>query len=323
MRLGPCAAGGRPGWPNELVGIDLVTGAGGYTGSYVARRLLDRGRRVRTLTRVPSSVTGYDDEPVEAFAYAFDDMDRLGQAFDGVDTFYNTYWVRFRHGAVDHDVAVAHSRSLVGAAAKAGVRRIVHVSIMNPDAASPYPYHRGKALVEQAVQESGIPFAIVRPSALFGGNEVLLNNVAWLLRRLHVFTVPGDGRYPIRPTHVEDVADLMVTLGAGDDDVVRNAGGPETFEFGALVRLIRDAIGARALVVDAPRALVRPLTGLVNAITRDVTVHPDELDTLMQGLASCDGPPAGERRYTDFLREHAATYGRTYAHEVRRNYSGT
>ncbi len=198
---------------------------------------------------------------------------------------------------------------------------MVHVSIMNPDVASPYTYHRGKALVEQAVRDSGMSYAILRPSVLFGGAETLLNNVAWLLRHLHAFTVPGDGHYLVRPTHVEDLADLMVALGGGDDDVVRNAGGPETFEFGALVRLIRDTTGARAVVVDAPRALVLPLTRLVNLVTGDVTVHPAELDSLMAGLASCDGPAAGERRYTDFLAEHAGGYGRTYTNEVRRNFA--
>ncbi len=297
---------------------DLVTGANGYSGAYVARRLVDSGRHVRTLTRDPASAVG----PVEALPYRFDDLDRLTAAFDGVDTFYNTYWVRFGRGGATHESAVANSRLLVAAAARAGVRRMVHVSIMNPDPASPYTYHRGKAQVEQAVRDSGMGYAIVRPSVLFGGAETLLNNVAWLLRHLHAFTVPGDGRYPVRPTHVEDLADLMVGLGGGTDDVVRNAGGPETFEFGALVRLIRDAIGANAVVVHAPRALVLPLTRVVNLVTRDVTVHPAELDSLMEGLASCDGPPAGGRRYSDFLAEHAGSYGRTYANEVRRNFAG-
>ncbi|ACZ31145.1 NAD-dependent epimerase/dehydratase [Xylanimonas cellulosilytica DSM 15894] len=296
---------------------DLVTGANGYTGSFVAQRLLDAGHHVRTLTRDPGSVVG----PVEPFPYRFDDAEALADAFRGVDTFYNTYWMRFVRGTATHDVAVTRSRALVTAAARAGVRRVVHVGIMNPDVRSPYSYHRGKALAEQAVREAGPSFAIVRPSVLFGGNEVLLNNIAWLLRHLHVFAVPGDGRYPVRPTHVEDLADLMVALGARDDDVVRNAGGPETFEFGALVRLIRDAIGARALVVDLPRALVLPLTRLVGLVTRDVTVHPDELDSLMEGLASCDGPAAGSRRYTDFLAQHREAYGRTYTNEVRRNFT--
>lgn len=297
---------------------DLVTGVNGYTGGYVASRLADSGRHVRTLTRDPASVVG----PVEAFPYDFDHPDRLAAAFDGVDAFYNTYWVRFGRGGATHEVAVANSRLLVAAAARAGVRRMVHVSIMNPDLVSPYTYHRGKALVEQAVRDSGMGYAIVRPSVLFGGAETLLNNVAWLLRHLHAFAVPGDGRYPVRPTHVEDLADLMVALGGGTDDVVRNAGGPETFEFGALVRLIRDATGARAVVVDAPRAVVLPLTHVVNLVTRDVTVHPAELDSLMAGLASCDGPPAGERSYRDFLAEHAGSYGRAYANEVRRNFAG-
>ena len=297
--------------------IDLVTGANGYTGRYVASRLVAAGRDVRTLTRAPGSVDG----PIQAFPYAFDEPDRLAAAFQGVDTFYNTYWVRFLRGGATHELAVAHSRTLITAAARAGVRRMVHVSIMNPDADSAHTYHRGKAFVEQAVRDSGMGYAIVRPSVLFGGEEVLLNNVAWLLRRLHVFTVPGDGRYPVRPTHVEDLADLMVTLAGERDDVVRNAGGPETFEFGALVRLIRDAIGARAFVVDAPRALVLPLTRLVNRVTGDVTVHPAELDSLMEGLASCDGPTAGERRYTDFLAENAEDYGRSYTNEVRRKFA--
>lgn len=297
--------------------IDLVTGATGYTGAYVTARLHERGRRVRTLTRAAASVPA----PIEAFPYRFDDPAALAAAFEGVDTFYNTYWVRFERGASTHDDAVRNSRALIDAAAAAGVRRMVHVSIMHPDLESPYTYHRGKAVVEAAVRESGMAYAIVRPATLFGGNEILLNNVAWLLRRLHSFAVPGDGRYPIRPTHVEDLADAMVELGGSDEPVVRDAGGPETFEFGALVRLIRREIGARALVVHLPPSLVLPLSRVVNRITGDVTVHREELTSLMEGLASHPGPGIGTRRYTDFLHAHRDTYGRTYAHEVRRNFA--
>lgn len=295
---------------------DLITGATGYSGSYVAQRLQDQGRSIRTLTRDPAAVSG----AVEAFAYRFDQPDRMGPAFEGVDTFYNTYWVRFARGSLCHDDAVRNSLALIEAAASAGVRRMVHVSIMHPDLDSPYTYHRGKAVVEQAVKSSGMQYAIVRPSVLFGGDEILLNNVAWLLRHLHVFAVPGDGRYPIRPTHVEDLADLMVSLGASEDSVVRNAGGPETFAFGDLVRMIGAAVRARALVVDLPRVAVLPLIALVNRITGDVTLHREELDALIGGLASCDGEPAGPRRFSDFLATNAAGYGTSYASEVRRNF---
>ncbi|MCP3935938.1 MAG: NAD(P)H-binding protein [Actinomycetia bacterium] len=295
---------------------DLVTGATGYSGAYVSERLMNDGRSVRTLTRDPGAVSG----PIEAFAYRFDDPDQMREAFDGVDTFYNTYWVRFGRGSFTHDDAVANSIALVDAAARAGVRRIVHVSIMNPSVDSQYTYHRGKALVEQAVQASGMQYAIVRPSALFGGSDILLNNVAWLLRRLHVFAVPGDGNYPIRPTHVEDLADLMVALGASSDPVIRNAGGPETFAFGDLVRMIRDAIGVRALVMNVPKSVSLPMIRIVNCITRDVTLHREELDALMDGLASCDGEAAGHRHLSDFLADGTDDFGRHYASEISRNF---
>ncbi len=295
---------------------DLVTGAAGYSGAYVARRLLDSGRGVSTLTRDIAEVPA----PISAFPYRFDAPDDMVEAFRGVDTFYNTYWVRFGRGSFTHDDAVRNSIALVDAAVRAGVRRMVHVSIMNPGLDSPYSYHRGKAQVEDAVRASGMEYAIVRPSVLFGGNDILLNNVAWLLRRLHVFAVPGDGRYPIRPTHVEDLADLMVELGSRSSSMVRNAGGPETFAFGDLVRSIRDAVGTPALVMNLPKATVLPLISVVNRLTGDVTLHREELDALMDGLAACDGPPAGPRRLTDFLSEQAHELGAHYASEVRRNY---
>ncbi len=296
---------------------DLVTGAAGYSGAYVAARLLERSRVVRTLTRDLADVPA----PIEAFPYRFDEPDRMIEAFAGVDTFYNTYWVRFGRGSFTHDDAVRNSRALVDAATAAGVRRIVHVSIMHPDVDSPYSYHRGKALVERAVMESGMEYAIVRPSVLFGGGDILLNNIAWLLRRLHVFAVPGDGRYEVRPTHVEDFADLMVALGGAEGSVIRNTGGPETFAFGDLVRRIGDAAGARALVVELPKAAVLPLLSVVNRITGDVTLHREELDALMDGLASCDGEPAGHRRLTDHLIEQGRALGASYASEVGRNFT--
>ncbi len=302
-----------------MTDVDLVTGATGYSGSHVAQRLLDRGRSVRTLTRDASDVPA----PIEAFRYDFDRPSRMVEALTGVDTFYNTYWVRFGRGSFTHDDAVANSVALVDAAAAAGVRRMVHVSIMHPDVDSPYTYHRGKALVEQAVRDSGMEFAIVRPSVLFGGGDILLNNIAWLLGHLHVFAIPGDGRYPVRPTHVEDFADLMVALGNERGSVVRNAGGPDVFEFGELVRMIGAAAHARALVVELPKAVVLPMISIVNRLTGDVTLHREELDALMDGLASCDGEPAGPRRLADFLADQGRGFGARYASEVARNYTTT
>ncbi|HLJ08277.1 MAG TPA: NAD(P)H-binding protein, partial [Acidimicrobiia bacterium] len=184
----------------EDTGLDAVTGAFSYSGRAIADRLLGGSRRVRTLTghpgRAPSD-TAIDVRPLD-----FRDPAGLDASLRGVTTLYNTYWVRFAHGNVDHDVAVANSEALFAAAARAGVRRIVHVSITHADPGSPYPYFRGKGRVEAALDRSGVSHGIVRPAILFGGDGVLINNIAWLLRHLPVFAIGGDGEYRVRPMHV-------------------------------------------------------------------------------------------------------------------------
>jgi NADH dehydrogenase len=216
--------------------LDLVTGAFSYSGSHIARRLLDAGHRVRTLSFHPDRRHPLQDS-VEALAYQFDDPDELARSLEGVATLYNTYWVRFDHGQTSFEQAIERSRSLFAAAFRAGVARIVHLSITNPSIDSPLPYFRGKALVERALGEAGVPHSIVRPTLIFGGeNEVLLNNIAWILRRLPVFTVPGDGAYPVQPVHVEDLARICTEAARAETSVVVDAAGPERISFGELVR---------------------------------------------------------------------------------------
>ncbi|MCA9911125.1 MAG: NAD(P)H-binding protein, partial [Anaerolineae bacterium] len=150
-----------------------VTGGFGYSGSYIVRRLLDAGEEVITLTNTPRK-PGSPDIP--AYPLKFDDS--LVGALAGVDVLYNTYWVRFNHRNFTHRQAVENSRALFTAAKRAGVRRIVHVSITNPSAQSHLEYFSGKAQVERALIESGVAYAILRPAVLFGGDDILINNIA-------------------------------------------------------------------------------------------------------------------------------------------------
>ncbi|HUA95912.1 MAG TPA: NAD(P)H-binding protein [Acidimicrobiales bacterium] len=206
-------------------GLDAVTGAFGYSGRSIARRLLGTGRTVRTLTGHPGR--GGNQHEIEVRPLDFDDPAGLVSGLEGVTTLYNTYWVRFAHGSVDHALAVENSRALFTAARRAGVCKIVHVSILHPSVSSPYPYFRGKALVERALVESEIPYAVLRPSVLFDEEGILLNNIAWLLRHLPVFAVGGDGRYRVRPIHVEDLATLALEAAGWTDDRIVDAVGPE------------------------------------------------------------------------------------------------
>lgn len=303
----------------EDTGLDLVTGAFSYTGRAIAARLLDSGRRVRTLTGHPERPDPFGGE-VEAAPYAFDEPEQLVRSLDGVSTLYNTYWVRFERGGKTLDQAIGNSRTLFEAARAAGVGRIVHISITKPDAAPALPYFRGKAQVERDLAAVGVPHSIVRPTVVFGRGDVLVTNMAWLLRRFPVFAIPGAGDYRVRPVHIDDVARLCVEAAAGESGLSVDAVGPETFTFRDWVAMVRDAIGARAWLVHVPPALVPAATWGIGVVLRDVLLTREELTGLMAELVVTDGPTTGHVAFSDWLREHAADLGREWASEVGRHF---
>ncbi len=144
----------------------VVTGAFGYSGKYIAKRLLDQGQVVRTLTNSTRRANPFGDRIV-ASPYHFDDPSALAAALEGIDVLINTYWVRFDHRNFTHSLAVENTLKLFSAARQAGVGRVVHVSITNPSEDSALPYFRGKARLERALRDSGLPYSILRPAVLF------------------------------------------------------------------------------------------------------------------------------------------------------------
>jgi uncharacterized protein YbjT (DUF2867 family) len=308
-----------------MTDIDVVTGAFGYTGSYLTERLRADGRRVRTLTAHPRPQTAAGiptgDIPkggIEVHPFSFDDHAALVASLRGADTLYNTYWVRYVHGGTSYEQAVRNSKALIGAAAEAGVRRLVHISITKPQHDSFYAYYRGKAEVEDAVRASGLSYAIVRPTVLFGGNDILVNNIAWLVRHLPVFAVPGDGRYRLRPVATADLADLCVRLAPSDDDSTVNAVGPESFAFEDLVRAIARAVGTGCRVLHAPLAAVGLALPLIGLLTRDVVLTTDELRGLMAEYVHVDGEATCPTRLTDYLESRGRELGARYQSELAR-----
>lgn len=295
----------------------IVTGAFGYSGRYIAERLLACGLPVRTLTNSPERESPLAGR-VSVLPYAFDDPPRLAEALRGAAVLYNTYWVRFRHRGFSLAAAEANTRALFAAARRAGVGRIVHISITNPSEDSPLEYFRRKARLERALVESGLSYAILRPAVLFGGPDILINNIAWVLRRLPVFGVPGDGFYRVRPIHVEDLAALAVRLGQQHENGVFDAVGPETFTFRGLVERIGQIIGCRRPIVSVPPGLALGVSGALGALLRDVVLTRDEIRGLMAGLLDTDSPATGSTRLTQWAVEHAAALGVRYASELAR-----
>lgn len=300
--------------------LHVVTGVAGYTGRHVARLLLERGDRVRSLTGHPERPDPFGGR-VPAVPFDFDRPDRLAGHLAGADTLFNTYWVRFDHGATTFDLAIRNTRTLFAAARAAGVRRVVHVSITNPREDSPLPYFRGKACLERELQQSGVSWAILRPAVLFGGErDVLINNIAWCLRRFPAFLIPGSGRYGLRPIHVEDLAAAMVALGAGDDRRIVDAVGPEAYTYEALVWLVADALGRQPVVVHVPPGAALAGARAVGWLVGDVLLTRDEVTGLMAGLLESDAPAAGARSLREWVGRHAASFGHAYASELARHY---
>ena len=301
--------------------LAVVTGAFSYTGGYVARRLLDQGVGVRTLSRRPAGRNPLGGL-VETAPMDFSDPDGLRRAMAGAGVLYNTYWMRFAHGQTTFDRAVENTRTLFEAAVGAGVQRVVHFSVTNPSTGLDLPYFRGKAQVENMLMGLGVSYAIIRPTLVFGYGDLLLNNMAWALRRFPVFPVCGSGDYPVQPIYAEDLAAQAVRAGSQRESSVADAAGPDTLSFEALLRLLASAMGIRARLVHTPPSAGLALTRLVGLLMRDVALTRDEVVGLMAGLLTSGAAPTGTTRLADWLAQNGDGLGRRYVSELRRNYRG-
>jgi uncharacterized protein YbjT (DUF2867 family) len=303
----------------EAPELNVVTGAFGYTGKYIARRLLSMGKTVRTLSGHPKRENPFGEQ-VSASPFNFDNPSELTTSLRGATTLYNTYWVRFSHGQATFDKAVENTKTLIKAAAEAGIGRIVHVSVTNASEESPLPYFRGKGLVEKAIIQSGLSYAIIRPTLIFGAEDILINNIAWLLRRFPVFGVPGSGDYRVQPVFVEDVAEIAVRAAHYDENSIVDAVGPEVYTFDELVRLIAAKIGSRARIIHLRPGMALFLSRLIGCLLRDVVLTRDEAEGLMSNLLVSEGPPTGQARLGDWLAQNVDSVGARYASELNRHY---
>lgn len=303
----------RPG------GFDVVTGAFSFTGRFIARRLMAHDRPIKTLTNHPRR-PGAEDVTAEVAPLQFADRDALVESLRGADVLYNTYWVRFHHGRVRFGEAVANTRVLMGAARDAGVRRVVHISVSNPSADSHLDYFAGKARAENAVRESGLSWAIVRPTLVFGQGDVLINNIAWLLRRLPVFGIPGRGDYAVQPVAVEDVAEIATWAAEQVDNLTVDAAGPDVIYYSEMVESIAIAVRRHPrFIYLSPRNTLRALR-LLGLVLNDVVLNQPELEGLTSELLVSHERPRGTRRLDNWLLANADTVGQKYASELARHW---
>ncbi len=293
----------------------VVTGAFSFLGAAVARELRARGWTVSTLTnrRPPAGV----DPCLRVEPLRFEPA-HLERVLDRADLLVNTYWVRLpAHGAT-FDQAVARSTLLVEAAVRARVRRLVHVSVSNAAAGRTLGYYDGKARVDEVVRRSGLGHAIVRPTLVVGPGDVLTSNIAWLLRRLPLFLLPGAGRCRLQPVTLDDAARVVAGAAAAGADLDLDAAGPEILSFAEYVALVARAVGRRPWLAPAPRGLTLAALRLLSALLHDDLLTREELLGLEQELLVSRAPPTGASSVSAWLLAHGAGLGHRYVNDRRR-----
>jgi NADH dehydrogenase len=298
----------------------VITGSLSYTGKYATRLLLGRGYKIRTLTHHPDRENPFG-HMVQVFPYNFDRPDQLARSLSGASTLINTHWVRFPRGATTFAAAVENTRILIGAAKESGVRRIVHVSIAKASLQSPLGYYKGKAQAEDTVVGSGLSFAILRPTVIFGSEDILINNIAWFVRRFPVFGIPGDGQYRIRPIYVGDMARLIADAVEEKANAMLDAVGPETFSFEELVKLTAAQVGSSTRLLHLPTPVAYLSTLVAGWFVRDVVLTWEEYKGLMGNLLAPEGPSSGRTRLSEWLAENREHVGIHYSSELARHYA--
>ena len=297
--------------------LHAVTGAFGYSGKYISQRLLDEGYQVITLTNSPHRRHHFGKD-IKAVPFNFENPEKLTESLKGVEVLYNTYWVRFNHRTFTHADAVKNTITLFNSAKDAGVDRIVHVSISNPSEDSDLEYFKYKAELENALIETGVSYSILRPTVLFGKEDILINNIAWSLRHFPFIGVFGDGSYKLQPIYIDDLAALAVKQGKIRDNTVINAIGPETFTFKGLVQEIGNIIGKKRPVISVPPSLGYISGKIIGFFVNDIMITREEIKGLMRELLYVDEPSTGTTKLTEWTKKHADTLGRKYTSELLR-----
>jgi NADH dehydrogenase len=303
-------------------GTDIVTGAFGYIGRYITAQLLDSGRGVITITTHIDKPNPFGDQ-VKAYPYNFDLPEILRETLRGADVLYNTYWVRFDHGSSTFSQAVKNTEVLFQCAVEAGIQKIVQISVTNASSDSPLPYYQGKALQEEVLKNCGIPYAIIRPTLVFGKEDILVNNIAWLIREFPVFPIFGDGQYRVQPVYVDDLAAIAIEEAGQSGNNTIDAIGPEDFSFEAFVRLIAKTISRKVVFVRTPPGLGVTLGKAISLALQDVLLTKTELEGLMTNMLTSDQEPTGKTRFTDWLEENKHSVGSVYSSELARHYHWT
>lgn len=299
--------------------LNIVTGAFSYTGRYITQKLLSMGKTVKTLTGHPNRQNPFGNQ-VSIVPFNFDNPNKLVVSLQNATTLYNTYWIRFPYGQITFDKAIENTKTLIKACEEAGVRKIVHISVTNASEDSPIPYFRGKGIIEKAIINSNLSYAIIRPAIIFGLDDILINNIAWFLRRFPIFAIPGTGNYRLQPIFAKDIAEIAVISAHCNENIIVDAVGPEIYTFYEFIQLIADKVHSKAKIIYINPKVALLFLRLVGYIVNDIVLTQDEVKGLMSNFLISKGPPTGQTRLSKWLCQNACCLGKKYTSDLARHY---
>ena len=299
--------------------MDIVTGSFGYIGKYITQELISSGGRVKTITTHPDKPNPFGND-VKAYPYSFHNPELLISILKGCDTLFNTYWVRFNYGKSSFEKALGNTHILFDSAKKAGIKKIVHISVTNPSESDSLPYYRGKALQEKMLKELGISYDIIRPTLVFGAEDILINNIAWTIRRFPLVPVFGSGDYKVQPVFVEDLALIAVECAKKHASETLDAVGPETFTYKEMLQVIASVLNRDVKLIRVWPNIGIFLGKVIGFFVNDVLLTKDELRGLMANKLTSQQTPNGKTKFTEWLKANKETIGDRYTSELDRHF---
>lgn len=285
----------------------LVAGASGLVGREVVALLRRRGHAVRTLSRTQANAEALRALTDDVRLADATDATTLSGVCDGVDVVFSAVGaaVAMRHADRRgfRELDLAANVNLLAEAQRAGVRRFVYVAAHVEPAYRDTAYVQAHEEVVRALRESGLSFAVVRPTGIFGA----LSDFVTMAARGRVPLV-GDGAARTNPVHQADVAEACVRAIESDDPALDlPVGGPDVLSRKEIALLAFDAVGKRPRLLRAPALLLRIAAWLIGLVDR----RRGQLFEFVTAVSitDCVAPAVGTRRLADFFRERSSAAG--------------
>ena len=260
-----------------------VTGATGFIGRHLVSKLLSQNKNVSVLTHSQKSQL----DPVTIFQGSVEDSHSLDSFCKEIDILYHLVGIiaETRKKTFDKTV-VEGTENIVEAAKKHHIKKIVYLSALGTAESALSKYHQTKFLAEQAVMHSGIPYAIFRPSVVYGEGDGFVSLLVKMIRYSPFTPIIGTGKFQLQPIYIDDLTDMMTKIDFLEDEII-SIGGPEKLEYLEILYLLKKHLGKKRLNIFLPTVLMKMVASVLEPILKPAPITRDQILMMEEG-STCD-----------------------------------